>query len=181
MKQTKDCAREREELCPFLKTFRDEKGRLAYLETLVPLLIRRLREMRQDSTAGPRVTQSWSFLPRAGIIADPTGACAARAADLEQSEEYRAVQRRLQALCAERERLRRRVQLADCCLAALGDESRFLVEARLVDGRSWPQTETLYRQRYGVDYSSDTLRRKLRAACRTLENITAGAPGDSVF
>ena len=40
-----------------------ERGRLRYLERMIPLLLKRQRELKHEVYGGIRVTQSWSSLP----------------------------------------------------------------------------------------------------------------------
>ena len=61
-----------------------ERGRIRYLEKVIPLLIKRQRELKNGVYGGLRLTQSWAFLPGRPGPADPTAAAAARAAEIEQ-------------------------------------------------------------------------------------------------
>ena len=150
-----------------------ERGRLRYLEKIIPLLIKRQRELKNGVYGGLRLTQSWAFLPGRPGPADPTAAAAARAAEIEQQEEYRQTEQRLRALSQERDQLRRRMDLFDCCLTALPEEQRFLLEARVLEEKSWPEVERLYENRYGVRLHRDTLRRRLSQAVRTVRGISS--------
>ena len=150
-----------------------ERGRLRYLEKVIPLLIKRQRELKNGVYGGLRLTQSWAFLPGRPGPADPTAAAAARAAEIEQQEEYRQTEQRLRALSQERDQLRRRMDLFNCCLTALPEEQRFLLEARVLEEKSWPEVEKLYENRYGVRLHRDTLRRRLGQAVRTVREISA--------
>ena len=150
-----------------------ERGRLRYLEKIIPLLIKRQRELKNGVYDGLRLTQSWAFLPGRPGPADPTAAAAARAAEIEQQEEYRQTEQRIRALSQERDQLRRRMDLFDCCLTALPEEQRFLLEARVLEEKSWPEVERLYENRYGVRLHRDTLRRRLGQAVRTVREISA--------
>lgn len=148
-----------------------ERMRLKYLESLIPLLEQKQRECRQDIYSGIRLTQSWEGAMAHSAPGDPTAAVAARAADLETREEYRLTEQRIRVLTQERDRLRRRQQLFTCCLTALPEEQRFLVEAKILEGKAWTSVETLYENRYGQRLHRDTLRRRLTQAVQTLQEI----------
>ena len=156
-----------------LRRLASERQRLRYLEGVLPLLGRRLREMRREVYGGIRVTQSWSSLPGRPGRADPTAAVAARAAEIENQEEYRRTEQRIRALTQERDLLRRRKDLFDCCLTALPEEQRFLIEAKVLEEKSWTDVEKLYENRYGIHLHRDTLRRRLHTAVQTISDISA--------
>lgn len=148
-----------------------ERRRLRYLEGVIPLLLQKLREMKRDAYGGIRVTQSWAFQPGRPGVGDPTAAVAARAADITADEEYRKNEQHLRKLMAERDQLRRRQELFRCCLTALPEEQQFLIEARVLEDKSWNELEKLYENRYSVHLHRDTLRRHLRTAIQTLQEI----------
>ena len=148
-----------------------ERRRLMYLEGLIPLLQKKLREMKGNAFGSLRVTQSWAFMPRGTAVPDPTAAAAVQAAEAEHQAEYRQTQERLRALILERERLRAHQELFTCCLRALPEQHRFLVEAKLMEDRPWREVETLYAARYGSSPHRDTLRRHLHQAVQTMEEI----------
>ena len=150
-----------------------ERRRLLYLENLIPLLRQKQRELRQDIYGSIRITQNWAFQSGKAWKADPTAAVAARAADLETQEEYSQTEQRLRALTQEREQLLRRQHFFDCCLNALPEEQRFLIEAKIVEGKTWNDIEALYENRYGSHLHRDTLRRRLSEGIRTLRDISS--------
>ena len=151
-----------------LRRLASERQRLRYLEGVLPLLGRRLREMRREVYGGIRVTQSWSFLPGRTGPGDATAALAARAADIALQDEYRQLEKRIRDMDRERSVLRRRQELLACGLRALPEEQRFLVETKIMDGRSWPETEDLYEKAYGLRLHRDTLRRRVGQAVNAL-------------
>ncbi len=151
-----------------LRRLASERQRLRYLEGVLPLLGRRLREMKQEVYGGIRVTQNWSFLPGRANPGDPTAALAARAAEIALQDEYRQMEKRVRDMERERSALRRRQELLACGLRALPEEQRFLVETKIMDGRSWPETEDLYEKTYGYRLHRDTLRRRVGQAVKAL-------------
>ena len=161
----------------FLRRCASERRRLAYLEGVIPLLARRLRELRQESPyASIRVTQRWADITSScRFPGDPTAAVAVRAADAAGQAELRETERRLRDLTFEKETLLRRQEWADCFLRALAEDQQFLVETRLLQGQPWSRVETQYEARFGVRYHRDTLRRRLAAAVQMLNGVTRWA------
>ena len=148
-----------------------ERRRLMYLESLIPLLQKKLREMKEPAYGSIRLTQNWDFLPGGAAPGNPTAAVAIRAADAENQTEYREAEEHLRAMIRERDALRGRQELFSCCLRALPEEQRFLVEAKLLEEKTWQEVETLYASRYGASPHRDTLRRHLRLALNAMGEI----------
>ena len=165
----------REDFGGFLRRCASERRRLAYLNGLIPLLRQKLCELRRESPyEAIRITAGWSGPAGRAVPGDPTAAVAVRAADSALRAELCRTERKLRELTAERELLSRRQDRAACCLNALREDERFVVEARVMQDLPWAQVEEAFEARFGVRYHRDTLRRRLSSAVRTLNEAAEG-------
>ena len=163
----------REECGAFLRRCASERRRLSYLDSLIPLLEKRLRELRTDSPYEVRVTANWSGMPPRPGYGDPTAAAALRAIRSDFQAEVRQTGQKFHSLALEREQLLGRQARASCYLNALTADERYLIEARVIRNTPWTRVEQEYEARFGLRYHRDTLRRRLDSAVRTLNEVTS--------
>ena len=155
-----------------LRRYRSDQVRAEYLRRYIPLMEKRLEEMKEEALRAighslpPGAVRG---MPGPG---DPTAMLGAKAAEYALTDDMRDFRDRLNSLKRECAMLEAQNALTECLLASLTEEGRFLLSCRYVERMNWSALTKPYEETYRVDYSEQTLRRKIR---RTLEELCGTA------
>ena len=126
--------------------YRSDQARAEYLRRYIPLMEKRLAELKEEALQGIGKALPPDAVRMASGLGDPTALLGMRAAENA---------------------------LTDCLLSSLTDESRYLLTERYIKHLSWPELARRYAKHYHVDYTPLTLRRRsaqaLDALCGTCE------------
>jgi len=144
------------------------KRRCDFLDTFIPQMARKLEAMKEDARLSLGAAPALSGMPGAGQPGDPTARVAAGCADADLNAPMRDCRRRLEGLIREKAELTARLALADCMLAGLSDEERFLITLRVMEKYTWKEIPDRYRERYGVWLAPASLRKRLHRGEKAL-------------
>ena len=151
-----------------LTRYRADQARAEYLRRYIPLMEKRLAVMKEDALRGLGAARPLNGIRAVAGPGDPTGQLAVRAAENALTEEMRLCRDRLHQLKRECAALEAQLGLTDFLLSSLTEESRFLLTERLIHRVRWQELPQRYQERYGIDYSVVTLRRRVGQALDTL-------------
>ena len=152
--------------------YRSDQARAEYLRRYIPLMEKRLEEMKEDALRDIGAAQPPDAVRGASGPGNPTAVLGIRAAEYALSDEIRDFRDRLNGLRRECAALETQNALTECLLSSLPDEGRFLLTCRYVEHVGWEALARRYEERYHVDYSPLTLRRRIR---RTLDEMCGTA------
>ena len=153
--------------------YKSDQARAEYLRRYIPLMEKRLSLLKEEALQGIGKSLPPDAVRVSAGPGNPTALLAVRAAENALTEEMRLCRDRLCRLRQESESLEAHNALMDFLLSTLTEESRWLLSCRYIDHVSWTVLTERYRERYGIDYSQLTLRRRcvqaLDALCGTCE------------
>lgn len=153
--------------------YRSDKARAEYLRRYIPLMEKRLAELKEEAFQSIGKALPPDAVRTASGPGDPTALLGMRAAEDALTEEMRLFRNRLWMLRRESASLDAQLALTDCLLSSLTDESRYLLTERYIKHLSWPELARRYAKHYHVNYTLLTLRRRsaqaLDALCGTCE------------
>ena len=156
-----------------LWSLRSDQARAEYLRRYIPLMQKRLEEMKEEALQALGRGRPLDQMPGAGP-GDPTALLGMKAAEYALTEDMRAYRDRLGQLRRECALLEARNALTECLLASLPEEGRFLLTRRYVEHMRWPVLAREYEKQFHVDYTEQTLRRR---AQRTISGLCGTAEG----
>lgn len=156
-----------------LWSYKSDQARAEYLQRYIPLMEKRLSLLKEEALQNIGKAPALDAVRASAGPGDPTALMAARAAEDALTVEMRDCRDRLCRLRQESAALEAHNELMDCLLSTLTEESCWLVTCRYIDHTSWPVLAARYKERYRIDYSQLTLRRRctqaLDALCGTCE------------
>ena len=147
---------------------RSDQARAEYLSKYIPLMEKRLAQMKEEALQGLGRGVCWEMPPRGGSPGDPTAQMALKAADYTMTEEMRMCRDRLRVLKKEAAALEAKLSMTQWLLETLTEESRFLLTERLIRHTRWQELPERYQERFGEYYAVLTLRRRVAQALDTL-------------
>ena len=148
--------------------YRSDKGRAEYLRRYIPLMQKRLAELKEEALQGIGKALPPNAVRVYSEPGDPTALLGMRAAENTLTEEMRLCRSHLRRLEQESALLDAQLAITECLLSSLTDESRYLLTERYINHLSWPRLARRYAERYKIDYTPLTLRRRSAQALDTL-------------
>ena len=148
--------------------YKSDQARAEYLRRYIPLMEKRLSLLKEEALQGVGKSLPPDAVRVSAGPGDPTARLGIRAAENALTEEMRVCRDRLCWLRQESVSLEAHNALMDFLLSTLTEESRWLISGRYIDHVRWQDLAVRYRERYGIDYSQLTLRRRCAQALDAL-------------
>ncbi len=156
-----------------LRRYRSDQARAEYLRRYIPLMEKRLEEMKEEALQGIGRTLPPDAVRGGAGAGNPTALLGVKAAEYALTDEMRCCRDRINSLKRECAALEAQNALTECLLSTLTEEGRFLLTRRCMDHASWSALARDYEEKYHIYFTPQTLRRR---TVRTLEEMcgTAG-------
>ena len=149
-----------EQVDALLRGYRRDVARCAFIEQEIVEREALIEELKRTAVADAvSTTARVTGMPRGTNTGDPTARLGAMLADGEQPRHIRQVEEEARALEAERRFLRARIRRVDALMGLLSERERCVIQGNVIDGMKWREVILAYRERFGIEYSRDGIRR----------------------
>lgn len=159
-----------ERVLQMLKSYRFEVGRCGHLIAEIRVLERDIERQKADmveTLASPK-PQQLTDMPHGTQIGNPTEKFGLMLASGYETPEIEAMRAKVVELSAEYDERSDVVNHVSSWLAGLDERGRWVVEAQVIDGVTWREIISRYRQHFGDDASKDTLKRVRDRSMQTI-------------
>lgn len=162
----------RDQISAMLAKHRENLARRAHLSEEVKELRAVLESLTKDDLIDAEVARSQSYenadMPHGGQIGDPTARLGAKFADGYLPKYYKDLEAELQKKTKDLARIERDINYVEGWILVLNDKERLVIERRIMEALTWPDTASRFKDVFGYDVSKSSLVRHLR---RGMEKI----------
>lgn len=162
----------RETIEKMLRDYRGNEARCRAIEAQIQDTEREIEQVRSEAASALILhTQRLDGMPKGNRVGDPTASVGGRLADGWEPEECRFMRSRIDQLRTQIAPMETANRYVDIWLDGLRSRERWAVLHHLIEGESWPETESSYQAEFGEYLSRYALKRSLRAALEKIDGM----------
>lgn len=174
----------RSEIDAMLTGYRENLARRVHLSEEVKELKRVLDSLTEDSLIDTEVARSQSYenadMPHGGQIGDPTARLGMKFAEGYKPEYYKQLADEYQKKLTGLMRVERAINLVEGWLLILNDKERLVVECRVMEAQTWPDTASRFKGVFGFDVSKSSLKRHKMRGMEKIYRIVEACDAQNV-